>query len=146
MINIKDNVTVSIVKSADAERLKALYRDAGWWHEDNDEKDPFLLDKIIKGSFCFALATIDDRYIGMGRAISDGVSDAYIQDVMVIKELRGQGIGNLIMDEIIFYLKKNNISWIGLIAEPQSVSFYQRYGFSNMKDYFPFLLKEANEA
>ena len=29
----------------------------------------------------------------MGRAISDGCSDAYIQDVVVYSEFRGQGIG-----------------------------------------------------
>jgi spermidine synthase len=135
-----EKVKISIVKSADTEKLKVLYKDAGWWVEDNDEKDPELLPRLIKGTFCFALATIDDRYIGMGRAISDGVSDAYIQDVMVLKELRGQGIGNLIMDELIYHLKSQNIGWIGLIAEPQSVSFYERYGFKKMKDYVPFIL------
>jgi spermidine synthase len=141
IIKMKEKLTIKIINTANYEKLKDLYRDAGWWHEDNDEKDPDLLQKIISGSFCFALATIDERYIGMGRAISDGVSDAYIQDVMVLNELRGHGIGNLIMDEIIHHLKSQNINWIGLIAEPQSVSFYERYGFSKMEEYIPFLLK-----
>ena len=136
-----ESIKVKIVKTADTEKLKALYIDAGWWDDNNDNVDPDLIPMIVKGSYCFAIATLEDRYIGMGRAISDGVSDAYIQDVAVLKELRGKGIGNLIMDELIHYLKKNNIGWIGLIAEPQSVSFYERYGFNKMRDYVPFLLK-----
>ena len=138
---MQQNIEIKIVKSADITQIKKLYKDAGWWTDNNDDIDPLLIEKIIKGSFCFAIATIGDRYIGMGRAISDGISDAYIQDVMVITELRGNGIGIRIMDEIVNYLKKHNITWIGLISEPKSISFYTRYGFSQMKDYVPFLLK-----
>ena len=135
-----ESIKVKIVKTADTEKLKALYIDAGWWDDNNDNIDPDLIPKIVKGSYCFAIATLEERYIGMGRAISDGVSDAYIQDVMVLKELRGNKIGNLIMDELIYHLKKNNIGWIALISEPQSISFYERYGLTIMKDYIPFRL------
>jgi spermidine synthase len=155
---INDDIKVTVVKSCDFEQLKVLYRASGWWNENNDNVDPDLIKKIVAGSFCFVIATIpnthilpliscserkndDRRIIGMGRAISDGVSDAYIQDVAVLPELRGNGIGILIMDEIIWYLKSKNINWISLISEPKAVSFYERYGFSLMKDYLPFTLK-----
>ena len=135
-------IEIKIVKSADIEQLIALYKDAGWWKEENDGTDPSFIQKIIEGSFCFAIAVIEDKIIGMGRSISDGVSDAYIQDVVVLRDFRGQGIGVKIMDEIIKFLKSKNITWIGLIAEPNAVSFYDRYGFSRMENYVPFLLKE----
>ena len=135
-------IEVKIVKTADIPQLIALYKDAGWWKEENDGVDPNFIQKIIEGSFCFAVAVKNEKIIGMGRSISDGVSDAYIQDVVVLKELRGNKIGVMIMEEIIKYLKSNNITWIGLIAEPGAVSFYDRFGFSRMKDYVPFLLKD----
>ena len=133
-------VKVEIVKNADTEQLKNLYREAGWWSE-GDDADPELISKIIQGSFCFAVASIKDKLIGMGRAISDGVCDSYIQDVVVLNEFRGREIGVLIMDELIKYLRSKNINWISLISEPKAVSFYQRYGFSQMTDYMPFSLK-----
>jgi len=135
-----EKIKVEITENADIEQLKCLYKEAGWWSED-DDTDPDLMNKIIQGSFCFAVASIGDKVIGMGRAISDGVSDAYIQDVAVLSELRGKGIGVLIMDEIVKYLRNKNINWIALISEPEAVSFYQRYGFSQMTDYIPFALK-----
>jgi len=121
------------------EQLRNLYKEAGWWND--EENAPDLVNKIVQGSFCFAVASADDRLIGMGRVISDGASDAYIQDVMVSNEFRGKGLGVLIIDELVKYLKSKNINWIALISEPKAVSFYQRYGFSQMTDYVPFILK-----
>jgi len=139
---MQEQIKVEIIKAADTEQLKVLYRDAGWWSEDNDNTDPELISKIIRGSFAFAVASMGDRLIGMGRAISDGVCDAYIQDVMVLREFRNHGIGVLIMDELIKHLKNNGINWISLISEPKAISFYERYGFSLMQDYVPFTLKK----
>jgi len=140
-LNNFENIKVEIVKAADIKQLKNLYIEAGWWNE-NDNKDPNLINKILQGSFCFAVASINDKIIGMGRAISDSVCDAYIQDVVVLKEYRGKGIGILIMDELIKYLKNKNINWITLVSEPDAVSFYQKYGFSQMENYIPFTLKQ----
>jgi spermidine synthase len=135
-----DNVEIKIIKHADIPQLIEIYKDAGWWVEENDNVDPQFIQRIVSGSFCFAVAVYEERIIGMGRSISDGVSDAYIQDVAVLTEYRGKGIGIMLMDEIIKFLKSHNINWIGLIAEPKAVSFYTKYGFNRMKDYEPFLL------
>lgn len=78
----------------------------------------------------------------MGRAISDKVSDAYIQDVTVLKEYRGRGYGKGIVRHIVAYLKAQKIGWIGLISEPGYERFYNGLGFKQMQDYTPFLLGE----
>ena len=52
----------------------------------------------------------------MGRAISDLVSDAYIQDVTVLKEYRGKGIGKIIIQTLVEELKTKGVEWIGLVA------------------------------
>ena len=137
---MNEEVKTEIVRTADIEQVKHLYKHADWWSDD-DNTDPDFIKKIIQGSFCFAAASINNKLIGMGRAISDGVSDAYIQDLVVLDEFRGRGIGVLIIDELIKYLKSKNVNWISLISEPKAVSFYQRYGFSQMTDYMPFTLK-----
>lgn len=134
-------IKVEIVKTVDIDQLKNLYRAAGWWSEDIDNRDPDLINKIIQGSFCFVVASANDKIIGMGRAISDGACDSYIQDLAVLDEFKGKGVGVLIMDKIIKYLKSKNINWITLISEPKSVSFYQKYGFLQMSDHIPFTLK-----
>ncbi|MDR0512038.1 MAG: GNAT family N-acetyltransferase [Treponema sp.] len=128
------------LESADIHQIINLYKEPGWWSEsDNDAPDS--VQKIIQGSFCFVVATLNGKIIGIGRAISDGFSDAYIQDVTVTGDFRGKGIAVLIVDELVEYLTSKNIGWIALISEPKAVSFYRRYGFSQMENYVPFQLK-----
>ena len=94
---------------------------------------------MIKGSFAFALA-IDKKSkkaLGMGRLISDGVSDAYIQDLVILSDYRDKGIGRKIVRTLINHCKKKGIHWIGLIAEPNQEGFYSSLGFKQMKKYVP---------
>ncbi len=58
-----------------------LYRQAGWWDDAPQHLD--LLRRLVAGSHCFWVARSAGRIVAMGRAISDRVSDAYIQDVTV---------------------------------------------------------------
>jgi len=119
-------------------RITALYRQADWW-PDNAE-DPSLVARIISGSHCFVIAETSGVIVGMGRVISDGASDAYIQDVTVDVPLRGGGIGTRIVQMLIHRLRKDGLTWIGLIAERNSHEFYQQLGFKIMPDAMPLLL------
>jgi aralkylamine N-acetyltransferase len=78
--------------------------------------------------------------VGMGRAISDGVSDAYIQDMTVGSAYRNRGIGRKILQTILEKLYSDGIRWIGLIAEPGSCSLYSHAGFRQMPDWIPMLM------
>jgi spermidine synthase len=79
----------------------------------------------------------------MGRAISDGVSDAYIQDLTVLADQRNQGIGGMILRALVARLHADGLFWIGLIAEPGSASFYLREGFRERVGWVPMLLVEV---
>lgn len=136
------SVNYSVVKHADPEAVLKLYRQAGWWQTDENPEYLQTVEQIIENSFCFVIATRDDEIIGMGRAISDGVSDAYIQDVTVRQDLRGQGIGKGIIRKLLEHLKSHKLQWIGLISEPGYERFYQGFGFKVMERYTPFLLSE----
>ena len=80
-----------------------------------------------------------ERIVGMGRAISDGVSDAYIQDVAVDKNHRGKGIGTEITSRLLNRLNSDGVNWVGLIAERGSHLFYERLGFAVMPDATPMV-------
>lgn len=118
-------------------QILALYRQTGWW--DGDTNDTEAVQRIIAGSHCFVVATDHDSVVGMGRAISDGVSDAYIQDVTVAENCRTGGIGSEIVRRLIACLEKDGIEWIGLIAERNSHEFYRPFGFNIIKNATPML-------
>lgn len=127
--------------SHEIQQIAALYERAGWWPD--AAAHPGLLNGIVSGSHCFLVASCRGRIVGMGRAISDGVSDAYIQDVTVSESFRGQGIGTRIVEKLVEELQKERIDWIGLIAERGSQPFYRPMGFIKMPDATPMLFKKV---
>jgi spermidine synthase len=130
---------IRIVKAVPEADFTALYRDAGWWEENFS---PDFIAPLVAGSTAVAAAfTPDGRMIGMGRALSDGTSDAYIQDVVVLREFRRQGIGADIIRALIGELRRRGVDWIGLIGQPGTRSFYENLGFAEMKDHLPMKLK-----
>jgi len=118
-------------------QITDLYRGENWWKQEGD--NPEMVRLIVTGSHCFLVARQKGRIIGMGRAISDGASDAYLQDVTVMNLFRGQGIGTRIVEALIARLERDGIHWIGLIAERGSHPFYERFGFSIMEGATPML-------
>lgn len=131
-------IRVKVVRNADLEQIMALYKDAGWWNESFGNGE--FIPQIIRRSTVFVAAYEGTQIVGMGRAISDGVSDAYIQDVVVLRSHRGQGIGKMLVLEIVRRLKKRGIDWIGLISTPGSEGFYRSMGFEVMPSHSPMLL------
>ena len=103
------NIQIKLIKSWPEDEIVNLYKVAGWW---KDYYDSSKLEDMIKGSFAFVVAVEKnlDKAIGMGRVISDGVSDAYIQDLVVLPEFRDSGIGRMIVKKLLdFCLTKKII-------------------------------------
>lgn len=126
---------VRLVKEARPGDMKRLYETGGWWDESWDDS---YLNAVVARSFAFAAAVIPDgSWIGMGRLITDGVSDAYLQDIVVLREWEGRGIGSAIVDILVKTCRERGISWVGTIAGPQTEYFYRRFGFAKMNGYTP---------
>jgi aralkylamine N-acetyltransferase len=130
------------------DEIFTLYRAAGWWQASGTkESDASHIRNLVCGSHCFLIVTpsaASDRaqpIIGMGRSISDGVSDAYIQDVVVTPSHRGQGIATQIIKQIVNRLQSDGIGWIGLIAERNTQNLYKPIGFEPMADSTPMLYR-----
>jgi ribosomal protein S18 acetylase RimI-like enzyme len=129
-------IDIKLVTSWPENEIVNLYKSAGWWKENYDSSK---IEDMINGSFAFAVAFIkkSDKAVGMGRVLSDGVSDAYIQDLVVLPEFQDAGIGKKIVKKLLDFCLLKNIIWIGLIAEPKQSGFYSNIGFNILKDYTP---------
>ena len=137
---MRDTIAIKFVREWNADEIADLYRAGGWWKEENDRKE---LLPLILGSFLFVVAvdTKTGRAVGMGRIISDGVSDGYIQDLVVLPEYRETGIGALIVSTLVKKCVERGISWICLIAEPGTEKFYLPFGFRPMERHTPLLFR-----
>src|SRR5512136_202553 len=137
----ESEIEIRFVKSWPEDEIVKLYKVGGWW-KDSYEKSG--INQLIKGSFCFAVV-IDKKTkkaIGMGRILSDGVSDGYIQDLVILSEYRKKGIGKKLTKSLIDYCKSKGITWIALVSEPNQENFYKKLGFKEMKNYTPLKYEE----
>jgi ribosomal protein S18 acetylase RimI-like enzyme len=110
--------------------IVALYRAMGWWGDAPD--DLASVARLVGGSHAFVAAIDGGAVIGIGRALSDRESDAYIQDVAVRADRRGRGVGGEIVRRLVVRLEDDGIGWVGLVAEPGATHLYQRLGFQPM--------------
>lgn len=85
----------------------------------------------LSGSLFGACARSDGTLIGMGRIIGDGGLNYEIVDMAVHPDHQRQGIGSLIMDALMSYLRKNAppSAYVCLIADNDAPILYQKYGF-----------------
>jgi ribosomal protein S18 acetylase RimI-like enzyme len=131
-------VEYEIVTSAPIEEIVELYKAGDWWQESPEARA--VIPGMIKGSLCFMVArSLDGRIVGMARVISDGYSDAYIQDVVVLKSHRAIGIGRELIRRLTQFCIARKISWIGLIAEPGTQEFYEDLGYGPLVGYQPMI-------
>lgn len=140
---MKNPISYSILSPAEASSdisdIVRLYRTAGWWDPKSDDAKHVL--GIIRGSYCFCVAEHGGAVVGMGRVISDGESDSYIQDVTVSSEYRGRGVASEIVRRLVDRLRSDGLTWIALIAEKGSAPLYEKLGFVPMEESVPLLLK-----
>ena len=127
-------VEFEAVETAPFEEIVELYKSAGWWKDAPDAR--MIIPAMIRGSFRFMVARLPKgRIVGMARVLSDGCSDAYIQDVVVLTSYRRMGIGRELIRQLTEYCISRKIAWIGLVAEPGTREFYEELGYEPLAGY-----------
>ena len=140
MNQIDKNIEIKIVDNWSENDIVDLYKAGGWWKETYNSSE---INKLIKGSFVFVVVINNklNKAIGMGRILSDGISDAYFQDLIILPEYRGKGLGKKLVKFLLKFCLSKGIQWIGLISEPGQDGFYSSMNFNKMKDYIPMKYK-----
>ena len=85
---------------------------------------------LPRSLFCVC-AVLNEKVVAMARVIGDSGLVYYVQDVIVLPEHQGQGIGTRLMDAVMAYLRTHVSpnSVVGLMAANGKESFYEKYGF-----------------
>jgi GNAT superfamily N-acetyltransferase len=90
-------------------------------------------EMALKGSLYTICAYDGDTPIGMGRIVGDGVVIDYIQDLIVIPEYQKSGIGRIIIEKLIEYVKCSKIDgteiMLCLMCAKGRESFYEKFNF-----------------
>lgn len=113
-------------KPTSAKAIADLRESVGWNRMEAVYSDPLMT------SFFHIAAYDSDKLIGYIDSVSNGVTDAYIQDLIVHPDYQAKGIGTELMNRMIAALKELHIYMISVVFEEKLKPFYNRFGFFNM--------------
>ena len=121
-----DSMIYKLNEQVPAKELSSLRESVGWNRMEKELNNPKLT------SYYHIAAYDEDKLIGYIDCVSNGVTDAYIQDLMVDPLYQGKGIGSELMNKMIDFLKEQHIYIISVIFDESLKSFYERFRFNTM--------------
>ena len=106
----------------------SLYRSVGWT---NYTDRPEMLEAAYRNSLCILGAYDGDKLIGVIRAVGDGVSIVFVQDLLVLPAYLRQGIGTRLLQAILE--RYSDVYQIELLTDntAKTNAFYESLGMTS---------------
>lgn len=86
-----------------------------------------VVEKAIQGSLCFGVY-LGTKQVGFARVITDRATFAYLCDVYVLEDYRGQGLGRRLMEHVVAHPDLQNLRRFVLVTR-DAHSLYAAFGF-----------------
>ena len=132
--------------STDRERLqldaihKYLSEESYWARERSREQT----ERAIKNSLPFGVYKGENQ-IGFARVVTDYATFAYLGDVYILEEFRGQGLSKWLMETIVNHPELQGFRrWV--LATKDAHTLYEKYGFTPLKHPERWMEKAAPNA
>ena len=127
LIGYKTNDAISF------EEIFPLYGAVGWT---NYTTNPTMLKNALEHSL-FLISARDEngKLIGFLRAVGDGYSILYIQDIIVLPEYQRQGIGTQLLRQTLEHFKEVYQIILTTDSELKTIAFYEANGFTALSKY-----------
>ncbi|WP_283577427.1 GNAT family N-acetyltransferase [Ligilactobacillus aviarius] len=110
----------------DKEQILFLYRSVGWTEY---TKDSARLFRALKNSLDILTIWNNNELIGLIRAVGDGETILYIQDLLIRPDYQNQGLGSILLQKM--GDRYQNVRQKVLITDNtnKTNSFYEKNGF-----------------
>ena len=124
MIRYVENPVVTL------EEVLPLYEAVGWT---NYTQNPTMLKEAYKNSLHILAALNEEgKLLGVLRAVGDGASILFIQDILVTPEYQHQGIGTKLLQQTLEKYKTVYQIQLATDDSTKTVSFYESNGFTSL--------------
>lgn len=87
-----------------------------------------LLARAFANSLCFSLLTEGSRQVGLARVCTDSATFAYLMDVYVLPDHRGQGLGRWLIECVMDHPRLAGLRRFSLITR-DAHGLYSPFGF-----------------
>lgn len=92
------------------------------------------IDEFDKMCFYALVYDADEKPAGTGRLYIDADSRFHIGRVCTRRDMRGQGIGDLVIRMLLDLAIRLNAPFIVISSQTHAVNFYERYGFKKVSE------------
>ena len=124
MIHYVENPNVTL------EEVLSLYEAVGWT---NYTQNPTMLKEAYKNSLHILGALNEEgKLLGVLRAVGDGASILFIQDILVYPAYQHQGIGTALLQKTLEKYKHVYQIQLATDDSKKTVSFYESNGFTSL--------------
>ena len=113
------------------EEILGLYTAVGWTAY---TEDPAALRRGYENSLLVLAAYEDGKLAGIIRAVGDGATVVFIQDILVFPEYQRKGIGSALLRAVLD--KYAGVRQVELVTDntEKTVAFYQSMGFHDLSE------------
>lgn len=112
-------------ENVDWERVRLLLQEVGMSSVDTERHR-----KSFENSYSVVFVFDDNKMVGMGRSISDGVRQSALYDIAIDPQYQGQGIGKEIVERL---MKSTPECTFMLYSSPGKEEFYRKLKYKKMK-------------
>lgn len=113
-------------RKLDDEAVLALYQAVGWVMY---TRDPAKLKRALAQSLMILGAYDGDRLVGLIRAVGDGETILFIQDLLVLPNYQRQGIGRQLVNALVDHFPEVRQRVLLTDDQPDTRAFYEKIGF-----------------
>lgn len=119
-------------KTYNEAEIMALYSSVCWSNYTNNSS---MLRQAYKSSLYILAAYAGDKLVGILRAVGDGASVVFLQDLIVLPEYQRQGIGSQLMRSVME--KYTDVYQLQLLTEAseKNIAFYEYLGLKKVEKY-----------
>lgn len=113
------------------EEILPLYASVGWTVYTHA---PDVLQQGYEHSLLTLAAYEDGKLVGVIRAVGDGYTIVFVQDLLVFPDYQRKGIGTALLQEVL--RRFSHVYQIELATDntPQTVAFYKSLGFLELSE------------
>ncbi len=135
-----EKITINQDKqSLDLDTIAGFLSTAYW----SEGRTRSMIKTTIDNSICFGMYA-DGKQIGFARVVSDHVVFAYLMDVFILPEYRGNGYGYKLMDHIINKSELKAVqNW--MLATSDAHELYKKFGFKSLPNPHKIMSKHQFE-
>ena len=113
------------------EEILSLYKSVGWTAY---TEQPDVLRQGVENSMLILAAYDAEKLLGIIRAVGDGATIVFVQDILGFPEYQRRGVGTALLQAVLN--RYDNVRQIELATDntEKTVAFYKSMGFTEMSE------------